>query len=82
MDVEKFGGGSSNLEIADANLNRLKLLLGEDFNDTEMEDYLSYIDPKEASKMIDEFASKLEAGKQDRTTLINNFKGYLGFKAA
>jgi hypothetical protein len=32
--------------------------------------------------MIDELASKLEAGKQDRTTLINNFKGYLGFKAA
>lgn len=82
MAVEKFNGGSSSHEVADDNLNRLKFLLGEDFDGMEMEDYLAYIDPNKASEMIDRFASKLEAGKQDRATLINNFKGYLGFEAA
>lgn len=70
------------LELGSQNLRRLESLMGPDFNEMEMSDYLSYISPEKAGKEIDEFESKLNNLKISREDLIEKFKAHLGYLAA
>lgn len=71
------------LELHNENLNRLKVLMGDDYNAMEMEDHLSYFDPEYCKKEIDTFEYKLLKTRNiPRSDLIEKFKAHLGYLVA
>jgi hypothetical protein len=78
-DQEDKVESSETLESSSKNLERLKALMGSDFNEMEMSDYLSYIRPEDAQKEIDGLEERLKKGRQARGQILETFKAHLSY---
>lgn len=77
MGFESSNGKDRSLELQRENLNRLKALMGDEYDEIEMQDYLSYLRPEVAKIEIDDLEQRLAGNSAFSYDILKGFREHL-----